>query len=136
VEDYNGDYYAWLNNTALAVEEGHFDKVNRTQVAEELRDMSKTERRTLRSHIRRALLHMLKIRYQPGKHTRSWDLSIAESKLQIDEELADSPSLRRELPELVMQAYREARIRAARQTGLALEVFPEQCPFSVEDILA
>jgi hypothetical protein len=72
VEDYNGDYYAWLTDTAQALVDGRLADVNAAQVAEELQDMGKTERRVLRSHIKRILVHQLKIRYQPGKHTRSW----------------------------------------------------------------
>jgi hypothetical protein len=135
VEDYNGDYYAWLTTTALAIDEGRLSEVNRAQVAEELRDMGRSERRTLRSHIRRVLLHLLKIRLQPEKHTRSWNLSIAESRVRIARELNDSPSLRSEFPLFLLEAYEEARLAAARQTGISLEAFPEQCPFTVEDVL-
>lgn len=70
--------------------------MNAAQIAEELREISKSERRGVKRHLERILLHLLKIRYQPGKHTRSWNLSIAESRIRLNELLADSPSLRRD----------------------------------------
>jgi CRP-like cAMP-binding protein len=135
MENYRGDYYDWLNTTALAIEEGRLCEIDAAQVAEELRDMGKSERRALRSHLKRVLVRLLKIAHQPGKHTRSWDLSIEESRLLIREELEESPSLRRELSELLVQAYRESRLQAARQTGLDLSVVPDQCPYTVDETL-
>lgn len=83
MEDYNGDYYGWLTKTAQALADGLTVKVNLAQVAEELQDLSKTERRTIQGHFRRILIHLLKARYQPGKHIRSWDLSIEGSRLEL-----------------------------------------------------
>src|SRR5579883_2101530 len=127
-ENYCGDYYGWLLTTAQALEDSRLEQVDRMQVVEELRDMGKAERRALRSQIERVLVHMLKIRYQPEKHSQSWNLSIEDSRLRLFEELQESPSLRREVPALLKVAYRHARLTTAEET-------PQQCPFTVADIL-
>lgn len=36
---------------------------------------------------------------------------------------------------MVTAEYRRARSEAADETGLALATFPEQCPFTVEQII-
>lgn len=135
MENYNGDYYAWLTSTARALEEGRWSDVDAAQVAEELWDMSKSERRGIESHLGRILTHILKIRYQPGRHTRSWDLSIEESRVRLTRLLADNPSLAARVDELIAEAYETARLAAARQTQIALDVFPVQCPFSLHDVM-
>jgi hypothetical protein len=134
-EEYGGDYDAWLNSTAQALDEGRIEDVDVVQIAEELRDMSKSERRSLASHMERILVHLLKTRYQPGSFSRSWSLSIAESRVRIKELLQDSPSLTPCLASLMARAYAVARIQAARKTQIALDVFPEACPLTLEDIM-
>jgi hypothetical protein len=37
--------------------------------------------------------------------------------------------------EIFAECYQDARELAADETGLSLETFPEQCPFSTEEIL-
>lgn len=135
MEEYNGDYYAWLNATALALEEGRLNDVNRVQVAEELRDIGKSERRRIESYFERLLAFMLTIEYQPGKHTRSWDYSIETSRVRLRKLFRENPSLAADRNELMLDSYETARLEAARQTGLALELFPVECPFSLPDVL-
>lgn len=135
MDNYRGDYYDWLLTTALAVEDARFEDIDRFQLAEELRDMGRAERRGLRSQIERIMVHLLKIRCQPLRHGRSWDVSIDDARLQISEGLEDSPSLRREIPELMERAYRHARNQAAIETGLDPKAFPEECPFSMAEVL-
>lgn len=49
--------------------------------------------------------------------------------------LTQSPSLRRELPELLSDAYDNARIEAANETGLDIDTFPETCEWTVPEVL-
>ena len=35
----------------------------------------------------------------------------------------------------VFKSYRAARLTAAKETGIALGVFPEECPFTPEQVL-
>lgn len=131
--EYNGDYYGWLTATAQAVLEGRdFD---RAQVAEELADMGKSERLRIESHLGVILTHMLKIRYQPDRHSRSWDLSIAASRMRARKLFNENPSLAARVGDLMADAYDDARFEAANDTGLPLDTFPADCPFSLEEVL-
>ena len=134
-ETYEQDYYAWLTATAQAIEEGRFEEVDRANLAEELRDMSRSEKRSIESFMERIMVHLLKIRYQPGRHTVSWDLSIGDSRVRLEKLFRENPSLRAQAEELMRDAYDSARFGAAKQTKIALDVFPEECPFSPEDVL-
>jgi len=134
---YADDYVGWIDDTARAIEDGRFSEIDRTALADEVRDLGKSERRELESALEVLLMHMLKSRYQPDKQTRSWELTMKVQRKHIAKCLRRSPSLRPELPELILaDAYDIARLKAADETGLELEVFPESCQWTVEDVLA
>lgn len=132
---YAEDYAGWIEDTAQAIESGQFSEIDRIALADEVRDLGKRERRQITGALRVLLLHLLKTKYQPEKHTRSWDLSIAEERRRIARYLRESPSLRPNLPEFVDDAYGDSLFDAERETLLALNTFPERCPWTVEEIL-
>jgi hypothetical protein len=132
---YNDDYAGWIEDTALAIEQGRFSEIDRAALAAEVRDLGKSERRELKSALEVLITHMLKTRYQPEKQTRSWALIIKVQRDDIADVLEESPSLRRELPALMEKAYRKARLRAADETGFEVEKFPELCEWTVAEVL-
>jgi hypothetical protein len=109
--------------------------IDRTALADEVRDLGKSERRELKSALEVLIMHLLKTKYQPEKRTRSGDASINVQRRAVAESLADSPSLRPELPHFLEGAYERARIKAADETGLDLDLFPESCEWTVAEIL-
>jgi hypothetical protein len=133
---YSDDYAGWAEDTAQAIEDGRFEDIDRSALADEVRDLSKSERRGLKSALEVLLMHMLKTRYRPEKQTPSWQASIDVQRDDIQDYLSDSPSLRPDLPRLLEKAYQRARIEAARETGLELNTFPESCPWTVAEVLA
>jgi len=132
---YEQDYAGWVEDTARAIEEGRFSEIDRVALADEVRDLGKSERRELESALRVLLLHLLKHRYQPEKRTRSWEASIRVQRKHLAKFLRESPSLRRELPELLADAYDQARIEAADETGIDFDTFPEVCEWTVAEVL-
>lgn len=92
--EYDGDFYAWALQTAQHLRSGELDQVDLAQVAEEIEDMGKSDRRALESHLKILMLHLLKWRHQPSHRGVSWRLSIANARDEIAAILRDSPSLR------------------------------------------
>jgi hypothetical protein len=135
LRSYAQDYAGWIEDTALAIEEGRFSEIDRAALADEVRDLGKSERRELKSALEVLIMHLLKARYQPEKKTRSWQATINVQRKQVDEFLKESPSLRPELPRFVEAAYERARIKAADETGLELDVFPEVCEWTGAQVL-
>lgn len=70
---------------------------------------------------------------QPEKRTRSWDLTVAEQRFQMDDLLAESPILNAYLAEELATLYRRVCKQAQVESGL--DVFPEVLPFSLNEIL-
>ena len=97
--------------------------------------MGKRDRRELLSRLKILLGHLLKWRYQPTHRCSSWRGSMIEQRLQINDLLADCPSLNPQLPELLALAYGDAVRLAAGETGLAPSSFPERVPFDVGQTL-
>jgi hypothetical protein len=80
-------------------------------------------------------MHLLKYKYQPEKQTRSWISTINTQRNEINLVLDDSPSLRPYFKENLSDCYQKARLDASSETKLPLEIFPEDCPFTQENIL-
>ena len=131
---YEQDFHAWLVNNAHLLREGRLNAIDAVHLAEELEDMGRSQKRVIASHLRVLLSHLSKWRYQPDRRSVSWRLSIRHARDQIEAIVEDSPSLRRELPEVVSRAYQKARKYAADETGLPLATFPEEMAFSTEQI--
>jgi hypothetical protein len=136
LRSYKEDYAGWVEDTARAIEDGRFDEIDRAALADEVRDLGKSERARLESALRILLLHLLKTRYQPQKRTRSWDASIRVQRKHAADFLLESPSLRPDLPKLLSNAYDDARIDAANETGIDIDIFPETCEWTVDEVLA
>jgi hypothetical protein len=81
------------------------------------------------------LLHILKWDHQPERRSRSWALSIREQRIVLRTVLDDNPGLKPRVAEALARAHEQARVAAARETGLDVEAFPETCPYSLEDIV-
>ena len=131
--DYDIDFAQWIGDQVDLLRKGHMNRLDVEQLIEELSALARKERRALGSHLQNLLLHLLKWQFQSARRGRSWKMSINNARNQIEDLLADSPSLGAALSETeIPKAYRRARKDAAVETGLALDTFPEHCPFDPE----
>ena len=134
--NYETDFYLWTQQQAAFLRQGEFNRVDldAANIAEEIEDMGGSERHALGSYLKNILMHLLKWQYQPERRGSSWRLSIRNGRDGVERLVEFSPSLKRKITEQIPAEYRRARIAAADETGLPLTTFPEQCPFTVEQI--
>jgi Domain of unknown function DUF29 len=132
---YDGDFYSWTLEQARLLREGRWEKLDRENVAEEIESLGKEQFSKLRSAIRVLLVHMLKWDHQPERRGRSWILSIEAQRVELEYVLDGNPGLKPRIREAIAKAYRKARIEAAQETGLEKRQFPEQCPYTWDDIV-
>jgi Domain of unknown function DUF29 len=132
--DYETDFYQWTQQQAALLRQGLLSAIDAVNLAEEVESMGKSDRRAIGSFLELILLHLLKWRYQPRRRGTSWKSSIRNGRNTVERLLADSPSLVPQLKTLANEEYRRARRSAADETKLPLSTFPEQCPFTVEQI--
>jgi hypothetical protein len=97
--------------------------------------MGRSERRELTNRLTVLLLHLLKWRYQPALQCNSWRRTIEQQRLHLEEHLAENPSLKSQLGQVIASAYRHARIEAEHETGLLRKVFPVTCPLTFDEAM-
>ncbi|ACK71168.1 protein of unknown function DUF29 [Gloeothece citriformis PCC 7424] len=129
------DLYLWLKITVQLLREHKFDQVDYDRLIEEIEGMAKNEKNRLKSHLEKLLIQLLKWKYQPSEQVNLDKYLISEHSLRLLETFEDSPSLKDYFKEILPECYQNSRLLASKETGLTVETFPENCPFSVEDIL-
>jgi hypothetical protein len=133
--EYERDFYSWLMEQARFVREGRWNALDRENLAEEIESLGREQFNKLESALRVLLLHMLKWDHQPQLRSRSWSLSIKAQRVELDDVIGDNPGLKPRTGEAIARGYRKARIEAARETELDEDQFPQQCPYSWDDIV-
>jgi hypothetical protein len=132
---YDRDFFEWTQCNAALLRAGQFDQADIQHIAEELEDMGKSERRGLESRLEVLLQHLLKWQIQPNRRGASWRDTIELQRMKIAERLDESPSLKPVVAANLGKAYKYGRLRAVRETGLRRSTFPEECPFTLAQIL-
>lgn len=132
---YDQDFYLWTQTIVQQLKENKFNEIDIPNLIEEIESMGKSEKRELRSRLIILLMHLLKWQYQPEKRSESWRSTITEQRICIEALLEDSPSLQPLLTEIFADCYQKARLKASDETGIKLNFFPNQSPFTLEDAL-
>nr|WP_314418089.1 DUF29 domain-containing protein [uncultured Erwinia sp.] len=132
---YDSDFYGWTQEQADLLRSGKLHQLDTRNLLEEIESMGNSERRELESRLEVLLQHLLKWQFQPSHQGRSWQLTIAEQRRKILRRLARNPSLKNEFSVLMADAYGDAILSAARETGIDEKHFPLLCPWSGEQII-
>jgi hypothetical protein len=77
-KSYEEDFVAWAERQAAHLRAGRVDALDLPNLAEELEDMGRSERRELASRLEILIAHRLKKELQPEAYTRNWDATINE----------------------------------------------------------
>jgi hypothetical protein len=129
---YETDYHAWTLNAAAALRDGRIGDVDLAEVAEEIEDLGKSERRAFESALSQLFLHKLKWDFQPGLRSRSWEVSIQKQARSLRRILRENPSFTPllEQSDFIADAYGDALLDATSETGLDTATFPPLCPYN------
>ena len=134
-ELYERDYYEWTMRNAELLRSGRANEADLANIAEELEDMGKRERRDLLNRLRVLIAHLLKWQAQPDRRSRSWQLTIRVQRKDLAGLLSENPSLEPYLKSNLPEAYERAIVEAMTETGLPESEFPSTCPFTFEVLL-
>jgi hypothetical protein len=129
------DFNSWIHQTVQLLRQRQWHEIDVEHLIEEIEELGKSERRAIASQLTRLLLHLLKWQYQPQRRSDSWLDSITDARTQIDLAIEDSPSLKNYPLEQLKDSYQRARRQASKQTSIQIAVFPEDCPYLLEQIL-
>ncbi|MGP1065208.1 DUF29 domain-containing protein [Serratia sp. CY56810] len=133
---YETDVVAWANEQAALLRSGDLSQLDIANIAEEIEDVGKSEKRELASRIAFLLTHLLKWQCQSGRRSSSWQRVIRELRKSIQLRVRKTPSLKSCLTESewIEEVWPDAVAAAAEETGL--DDFPDECIWNSEQILS
>ena len=134
-ETYLTDFNSWIDQTTQLLRDRRWHEIDVAHLIEEIQDLGKSEQRAIASQLTRLLLHLLKWQYQLQRRSDSWLDSITDARTQIELAIEDSPSLKNYPAVQLSESYKRARRQAVKQTNLQTSTFPEECPYTLAQVL-
>jgi hypothetical protein len=133
---YHTDVVAWASEQAALLRAGKLSQIDIENIAEEIEDVGKSEKRELASRMAVLLAYLLKWEFQPGRRGSSWQRTIREQRKSIRSRLRHTPSLKGCIadPQWIDEVWSDAVASAAEETGL--DGFPETCAWNADDIMS
>jgi hypothetical protein len=132
---YDTDFAQWALQNAELLRSKRFSEADLEHIAEEIEDLGKRERHSLRNRTVSLLEHLLKWGHQPERQVASWERTIIVQRQAIRDLLEENPSFRPTFEEIVAVAYRRAVAIVSRVTKLDRDTFPKDCPFTLDQLL-
>jgi len=119
---YDVDFVAWTEQQAEALRATAHGGTNQPldweNLAEEIESLGKSDRRELRSQIYRVIRHLAKLQFSQATDPRGgWRDLVRDGRKQAALVLADTPSLKPQLDQLVSEESPEAIKRAVADLG-------------------
>ena len=132
---YDEDVIAWAEQQAALLRAGQWSRLDIDNIAGEIEDVGKSEKRALCHRMAMLVEHLIKCRYQPDRCGSSWRRTIREQRAQVRKLLRHSPSLRKLMsdPGFAEDVWRDAVILAVREA--ALDDLPELSPWRLDEAL-
>lgn len=133
---YEEDYAAWLDNQVALMRADRWSDLDKANLLDEVESLGRSEFDAFVSAIRVVLVHMLKWDYQEDYRSRSWATSIDGHRVRVEQALADNPSYKARIDEALRKAYRRAVYDAAGETHYPIRLFPNELPYSWDEIMS
>ena len=134
---YERDIVAWSEQQASLLRAGRLAELDIANIAEEFEDVGKGERRELANRMAVHLAQLLKCQHQPQRRCRSLEAAIRHRRERILRRLGSDPSLKSSLadPDWWLDAWGDARLQIAEETGIGFDTLPSDCPWTADQIL-
>lgn len=133
---YETDFYAWTQEQAMLLHNQQWSQLDLPNLVEEIESLGKQQRQELRNRLSILIGHLLKWQYQPQHRSRSWLATIRIQRLDINDLLEDSPSLKPYVEEAIDKAYLKGVELAVKETDLPRRTFPSECPYGLEEVMS
>lgn len=132
---YQADLCAWAEEQARLLRERRFDELDVPNLIDEVLSVGGSERHQIENRLDVLIGHLLKWMYQPGNRDSHWVGTILGQRKRIARVIQGSPSLKRYPAIVFEECYIAGRLLASKETGIDLMLFPEQPPFSLDQVL-
>jgi hypothetical protein len=132
---YQTDETAWLDAMAELIRLGRQAELDYTHLLEYLEDMARRDRREVKSRLITLMAHLLKWNQQREKRSGSWRATIVAQRQELTD-LLGRGVLRNHADAVLPEAYRNAVELAVAETDIPTTSFPNNCPYTLEQLLA
>ncbi len=132
---YERDETAWLDVMSALAADGRLAEMDHLNLSEYLAAMAKRDRREVWSRLVVLMTHLLKWDRQPERRGGSWLATILLQRGEL-RQLLDSGTLDNHAVVTLLEAFADARKRAAAETELPRDQFPTDCPWTVDALIA
>ena len=132
---YDEDVVAWAEQQAALLRSGCWSQLDIDNIAGEIEDVGKSEKRALCHRLAVLVGHLIKCRYQPDRVGSSWRRTIREQKARIRRLLRRTPSLRQLMtdPGFAEDVWSDAVVLAINEAGL--DDLLELSPWTLDEAL-
>ena len=132
---YDTDVHGLAMQQAEFIRLGRFHELDLENLADEVEDVARQERRELVSRLSLVYQHLLKWDCQRERRSASGARTIREQRKQVGDVLDENRSLRPRLNALIETAYRQGRVAALNETGLDDADVAEVNPYSWDEVM-
>ncbi len=135
---YDADYQQWLEQTLVQLRSQDFRNLDLENLIEEVESLGRRDRNAISSYLMRLCEHLLKLQYWESERDRcrrGWNVEITNFRIQIQEELESSPSLRSFLQENFPKQYKNGRKLFLKASELDVRSISEEPCFTLEQAL-
>lgn len=134
---YELDYPLWIQETADRLRHRRLNDLDWEHLIEEIEDLGREQRHKVDSYLKQLFIHLLLYQYWTQEKERcgaGWRGEIANFRDEL-EWLFESKTLYNYCLERFDKNYSKARKQVIINTQLSPKIFPELCPFTIEQIL-
>jgi len=135
---YDTDYQLWLNDTVAQLKARNFSNLDLENLIEEIESLGRSDKRAISSYLMRLCEHLLKIKYWESERSlclRGWKCEVINFRLQIQEALEASPSLKSFLRDVFPKQYKNGRKLFLNASEFNANLIPQEPDFTLEQAL-
>ena len=132
---YEIDDYLWLEETIKLLKTKDLDNLDLDNLIEELESLGRNDLNKVRSLLRQIIIHILLLEYWQEEHDRNyrhWQGELIAFRDDLNNSLTNT--LKNKLVQELDHIYNVALKVVVQKTGLASNLFPDNCPYSLEQL--
>lgn len=129
---YEEDFHGWALAQADALRRRSANELDWENLQEEIESLGRSQRKELRNRLTVLIAQLLKWDAQSDQRTRSWSVTINLQRRDIEDHLAENPSLKSSLNEIFDAACSRAVLFAAIETRLVEDDLERYLPADFE----
>jgi hypothetical protein len=132
---YKSDYLAWYEMTLEQIKNDQLNDLDVDSLSEVLENLVRDTKRSGESYLRQIIIHLLLIEYWEAEsiNRRHWAAEIVNFRNELETDM--TRNLRKHLNEEKENNYQKAIKYVIAKTGLEKNTFPEQCPYTLEQLI-